>query len=223
MSVEASLKGFRFLVSGFRFKPELGARNHEAIEGKYMNKTFRIRIGFSCSDNREPETCTEPCRKIENLKWLGLLVLLFGWVGMAQAQQPTKIPRIGYLSLGSSITATTRYEAFRQGLRELGYVEGKNIVTEWRAADGKLDRLPALAAELVRLKVEVIVAAASSVTLAAKEATTTIPIVIAQEGDPVGTGLVASLARPGGQPYWIINPRRGAIRKTTGASEGDCS
>ena len=93
---------------------------------------------------------------------------------------------------------SARIEAFRQGLRELGYVEGKNIVIEWRSAEGKLDRLPALAAELVRLKVDVIVTAGATSTRAAKEATATIPIVMTQDPDPVGNGFVASLARPGG-------------------------
>jgi putative ABC transport system substrate-binding protein len=116
----------------------------------------------------------------------------------ARAQQPTKIPRIGWLT-GSSLSANSaRREAFRQGLRELGYIEGKNIVIEWRSAEGKLDRLPALAAELVRLKVDIIVTAGAIVTRAAKEATSTIPIVMTQDVDPVGTGFVASLARPGG-------------------------
>jgi len=113
----------------------------------------------------------------------------------AQAQQPTKIPRIGYLGGGS---ANSRSEAFRQGLRELGYVEGKNIVIEWRHHEGKVDRLPMLAAELVRLKVDIIVSAGAAVTRAAKQATATIPIVMTNEADPVGTGVVASLARPGG-------------------------
>ena len=116
----------------------------------------------------------------------------------ADAQQPTKIPRIGYLSGQSLSTISARIEAFRQGLRELGYVEGKNIVIEWRYAEGKLDRLPALAAELVRLKVDVIVTGGSGSTRAAKEATNTIPIVMTQDHDPVGNGFVASLARPGG-------------------------
>jgi putative ABC transport system substrate-binding protein len=92
----------------------------------------------------------------------------------------------------------TRVEAFRQGLRELGYAEGKNIVIEYRYAEEKLDRLPALAAELVRLNVDVIVTGGPQVTRVAKEASVTIPIVMAQDGDPVGTGFVASLARPGG-------------------------
>jgi len=93
---------------------------------------------------------------------------------------------------------STRTEAFRQGLRELGYVEGKNIVIEWRSAEGKRDRLPSLAAELVRLKVDIIVTAGPPATRSAKKATVTIPIVFAQDGDPVASGFVASLARPGG-------------------------
>ena len=117
---------------------------------------------------------------------------------IAEAQQPTKVPRIGYLSAASPSANSARIEAFRQGLRELGYVEGKNIVIEWRSAEGKLDRLPALAAELVRLKVDVIVTGGPTATRAAKEATATIPIVMAQDTDPVGNGFVASLARPGG-------------------------
>ena len=109
-----------------------------------------------------------------------------------------KSPRIGYLSGASPSLISDRIEAFRQGLRELGYVEGKNIVIEWRYAEGKLDRLPRVAAELVRLKVDIIVTAGPSATRAAKEATDTIPIVMAQDPDPVGNGFVASLARPGG-------------------------
>jgi len=116
----------------------------------------------------------------------------------ARAQQPTKIPRIGYLDAASLSVNAARIEAFRQGLRELGYVEGKNIVIEWRSAEGKLDRLPALASELVGLKVDIIVSSGNSVTRSAKEATSTIPIVMAQDADPVGSGTVASLARPGG-------------------------
>jgi putative ABC transport system substrate-binding protein len=116
----------------------------------------------------------------------------------AQAQQPTKIPRIGYLIGASLSNNSTRIEAFRQGLRELGYIEGKNIVIEWRSAEEKLDRLPALAAELVRLKVDIIVTGGPIPTRAAKEATSTIPIVMTQDPDPVGNGFVASLARPGG-------------------------
>jgi putative ABC transport system substrate-binding protein len=135
-----------------------------------------------------------------NKKVIGLALgaLLLALSFPAEAQQPTKIPRIGYLTAVPLSAITARIEAFRQGLRELGYVEGKNIVIEWRSAEGKLDRLPALAAELVRLKVDVIVTAGPPVTRAAKEATATIPIVMAQDSDPVGNGFVASLARPGG-------------------------
>src|SRR5262245_13610718 len=134
-----------------------------------------------------------------NKKVAWLLALLFLAAGtFAQGQQATKVPRIGFLSASSPSVISARLEAFRQGLRELGYVEGKNIVIEYRYAEEKLDRLPALAAELVRFKVEVIVTGGSTSTRAAKEATTTIPIVMAQVNDPVGNGFVASLARPGG-------------------------
>jgi putative tryptophan/tyrosine transport system substrate-binding protein len=116
----------------------------------------------------------------------------------AEAQQPTKVPRIGHLNAASLSVTAARAEAFRQGLRELGYIEGKNIVIEWRSGEGKEDRVPALAAELVRLKVDVIVTSGPIPTRSAKEATVTIPIVMAQDSDPVGNGFVASLARPGG-------------------------
>jgi putative ABC transport system substrate-binding protein len=129
---------------------------------------------------------------------LALSALLLTLCASARGQQPGKVPRIAYLS-GVPVTAlTSRIEAFRQGLRELGYVEAKNIVIEWRSADAKLDRLPELAAELVRLKVEVIVSPGPPVTLALKKATQTIPIVMAADTDPVGNGFVNSLARPGG-------------------------
>jgi len=116
----------------------------------------------------------------------------------AGAQQPKKVPRIGFLSAASSSAISARVEAFRQGLRDLGYVEGKNIFIEWRFAEGKSGRLPSLAAELVRLKVDVIVAEAPTSTRSAKQATVTIPIVMVFDDDPVGSGFVASLARPGG-------------------------
>jgi len=117
---------------------------------------------------------------------------------LAEAQQPTKVPLIGYLSASSAAEALPRTEAFRKGLHELGYVEGKNLVIDFRYADGKFDGLPALVAELVRLKVDVIVTAGPSVTRPAKDATATIPIVMTNDSDPVGAGFVASLARPGG-------------------------
>jgi len=117
----------------------------------------------------------------------------------AQAQQAAKVPRIGYLA--GSLAASRhlhQQEAFLQGLRDLGYVEGRNIVIEYRDAEGKYDRLPALGAELVALKVDVIVVGSTPAALAAKQATRTIPIVLAFVADPVGSGLVTSLARPGG-------------------------
>ena len=131
------------------------------------------------------------------LVWL-LVIFFVANISVAQGQQPTKPPRIGFLAAASPSSISARIEAFRQGLRELGYVEGKDIVIEYRYAEGKLDRLPALAAELVRLKVDIIVSAGNGPTRAAKEATVTIPIVMTNESDPVGSGVVASLARPGG-------------------------
>jgi putative ABC transport system substrate-binding protein len=129
---------------------------------------------------------------------LTLTALLFVLCSSAQAQEPTRIPRIGYLNASSLSTNAIRMEAFRHGLRDLNYVEGENIVIEWRSADGKSNRLAALAAELVRIPVKVIVTGGSTSTRAAKTATSTIPIVITNDPDPVGDGLVASLARPGG-------------------------
>jgi putative tryptophan/tyrosine transport system substrate-binding protein len=125
------------------------------------------------------------------------VVLLAAGV-IAEAQQPRKVPRIGWLGGASASALASRLDAFRQGLRELGYVEGKNIVIELRAAEAKPDLLPALAAELVSLKVDVIVTGGPLPTRSAKEATSTIPIVMAFDTDPVGNRFVASLARPGG-------------------------
>jgi putative tryptophan/tyrosine transport system substrate-binding protein len=125
-------------------------------------------------------------------------VMLLAVAVVADAQQPTRVPRIGFLSSLSASTISARAEAFRQGLRGHGYVEGKTIFIEWRYAEGELDSLPALAAELVRLKVDVIVTGGPAVNRTAKEATGTIPIVLAFDNDPVGNGFAASLARPGG-------------------------
>ena len=158
-----------------------------------MAKIFRAKIRWLRSGNRKS--------KIQNRKWGGLFarVIAFTLCGVAvEAQQPTKIARIGYLATTSLSAISARFEAFRQGLRELGYVEGKNIVIEVRYAEGKLDRLRELAAELVRLKVDIIISGGPAVTRAAKESSSTIPIVMAQDPDPVGNGFVASLARPGG-------------------------
>jgi putative tryptophan/tyrosine transport system substrate-binding protein len=129
---------------------------------------------------------------------LSLCTMLFALCSSAQAQQPKKVPRIGYLSASSASEALVRTNAFRRGLLELGYVEGKNLTLEFRYAEGKFERLPALATELVQLNVDVIVTAGPSVTGPAKAATAAIPIVMTNDSDPVGSGFVASLARPGG-------------------------
>src|SRR5919108_980798 len=134
----------------------------------------------------------------KNTFCVALCAMLFALCFSASAQQRTKIPRIGFLGAASLTANSARIDAFRQGLRELGYVEGKNIVVEYRYADGKPDRLPALAAELVGLKVDVIVSGGAAATRPSKEATTTIPIVMTNDPDPVRSGFVASLARPGG-------------------------
>jgi len=122
----------------------------------------------------------------------------------AEAQQAAKVPRIGYVSTNLAANPHLR-EAFLQGLRDLGYVEGRNVVIEYRSAEGKLERFPALAAELVALKVDVIVAANTRAALAAKHATRTLPIVFATAVDPVTNGLVTSLARPGGNVTGLSN------------------
>jgi len=124
--------------------------------------------------------------------------MLVVWGAVAQAQQPKKVPRIGLLSPLSSSTASLNLEAFRKSLREIGYVEGQNIAIDYRFAEGRFDRLPQLAAELVQLKVDIIVAGSVSGALATKKASGSIPIVFVGIGDPVANGLVASLARPGG-------------------------
>ena len=126
------------------------------------------------------------------------VVVLLAVAVIAEAQQPAKVPRIGYLVPGSASTSRSSVDGFRQGLRDLGYVEGKNIVIEYRYAEGRDDRVRDLAADLVRLKVDIIVTSSTVAVGAAKELTGTIPIVMTGTGDPVATGLVANLARPGG-------------------------
>jgi putative tryptophan/tyrosine transport system substrate-binding protein len=171
-----------------------------------MKRIFRSRFSASQSANLKPvlslaegsKACGEPCRTIENLKWLGLLVIAFVLVvGEVVAQaQPGRIPRLGFL-YASSPSPNVQIR-FLQGLRKFGYVEGQNITIEFRSAKGQFERLPVLAAELVRLNVDVIVTGGSTATRAAREATGTIPIVMTQDNDPVASGFVASLARPGG-------------------------
>jgi putative tryptophan/tyrosine transport system substrate-binding protein len=138
---------------------------------------------------------------IRDRKRAGLLTIVLALTiggAVSEAQQPTKVPRVGYLSGISLSPDSTRVEAFKDGLRDLGYVEGKNIVIEWRSGEGKLDRNLAYAAELVRLNVDVIVAAGATEIRAARETTAIVPIVMIRGGDPVGSGYVATLARPGG-------------------------
>jgi len=127
-----------------------------------------------------------------------LLMSVMLLTGSVQAQQPAKIPRMGFQGAASASAVWPRAQALRQGLRELGYVEGKNILIEWRHAEGKLDRLDEFAAEFVHLNVDVIVTAAPSSTRAVKKATSIIPIVMAWDNDPVANGFVSSLAHPGG-------------------------
>jgi putative ABC transport system substrate-binding protein len=136
--------------------------------------------------------------KIQNRKWLGciaIFVVLTGWVCVAQAQQPARLPRVGILFMGGR--DQPHLESFKQGLREHGYSEGKNIVLEYRYAEGKYDRLTALTQEFVREKVDIIVTTSTQSALAARAATRTIPIVITS-GNPVQQGLAESFAKPGG-------------------------
>jgi ABC-type uncharacterized transport system substrate-binding protein len=127
-----------------------------------------------------------------------IAVVLLAVAVIAEAQQPTKVPRIAYLTVAPLSANVARVEAFREGLRELGYMEGKNIVIEWRSGEGKLESEGELVAEAVRLKVDVIVTSGPTMTRAAKQATATIPIVMTFDSDPVENGFIASLARPGG-------------------------
>jgi len=153
-------------------------------------------------------------RSENNLKFavvVGAVLLALSFP--AEAQQPKKVPRIGFLESGGAERTKSRLAAFEQGLRELGYVQGKNILIEQRYAAGQFEKLPELAAELVRLKVDVILAGGAPAAHAAKEATTTIPIVMGNAADPVGTGLVVSLARPGGNITGLSDFFAGVITK----------
>jgi len=158
-----------------------------------MSEKALLRVLNSSSDNRKSA--------IQNRKWVSVFAIAVALTmcgARVEAQQPTKVRRMGYLSGNSLSSEAVRIDALRQGLRELGYVEGKNMVIEYRFAEGKLDRLAQLVAELVRLKVDVIVTAGTGSTRTANEATSMIPIVMTQDPDPVRNGFVASLARPGG-------------------------
>ena len=131
------------------------------------------------------------------VRFIVVAVMLLTMPIIAEAQQPKKVPRIGFLGAASASVLANRLEGFRIGLRELGYVEGKNIIIEWRYAEGKFDRLPALVDELLRMKVDVIVTTSSISARAARKATKTVPIVMTT-GSPVEQGLAESLAKPGG-------------------------
>jgi putative ABC transport system substrate-binding protein len=144
--------------------------------------------------------------------WCILATVILTAIYPAEAQQTAKVFRIGYLTTALSERQKHRLAAFQQGLRDLGYVEGKNIIIEYRFADGKFERLPELVAELVRLNVDILVAAGAPAAHAAKSATKTIPIVM-QSGDPVGTGLVTSLARPGGNITGLSDFTVGVVTK----------
>jgi putative tryptophan/tyrosine transport system substrate-binding protein len=132
-----------------------------------------------------------------SLKRLVLGALLLALCSFAEAQQAGKIPRLGFLDTSTASASADRLEAFWQEIRKLGWIEGKNITIEYRFAENDPKRLPELVADLVRLKVDVIVVLGTGAAVAAKSATTTIPIVLTAVGDPVAAGLIASLARPG--------------------------
>jgi putative ABC transport system substrate-binding protein len=152
--------------------------------------------------NLKSKTCPEPHRRIKNRKWLGIVALAVAFTlcgARAEAQQAKKIPRIGYLSGLDPAGESARSEAIRLALRELGYIEDQNIAIMYRYAEGKVDHFPELAAELVRLKVDIIVAVGDRGIGAAKKATKTVPIVMVSSGlDPVEAGYIESLAHPGG-------------------------
>jgi putative ABC transport system substrate-binding protein len=153
-------------------------------------------------DKLRPRACRgERSRSIQNLKWVGLFAIVVALTvcgARAAAQQPTKVFRIGYLDPTTASGSAVLVEAFRQELSKLGWIEGKNIAIEYRFAEQKLERAPELVADLLGIKVDLIVVTGTVPASAAKRATSSVPIVMANVGDPVGAGLVASLARPGG-------------------------
>jgi putative tryptophan/tyrosine transport system substrate-binding protein len=163
-----------------------------------MRKNFGLNILDAQFFNLKSKTCPEPCRRIQSRKSVGTVavVVTLTMCGAVAQAATGKVPKIGFLGARSAASGTG-LERLRQELRALGYVEGKNIVFESRYADNQLDRLPAIADELVRIKVDALVAADTPEALAAKNATKTIPIVFVIGGDPVTAGLVDSLARPG--------------------------
>jgi putative tryptophan/tyrosine transport system substrate-binding protein len=168
---------------------------------KSVKQKFSLRFPGFQSDNRQSKTCPEFYRRIQNRKLVGLVALAVAFAlcgAVAQAQQTGKVLRIGFLDNSTASGMAVLADALRQELSKLGWIEGKNFVIEYRFTEQKIERLPELAAGLVRLKVDLIVVGGVQPALAAKKATSTIPIVMATSGDPVAAGLVASLARPGG-------------------------
>jgi putative ABC transport system substrate-binding protein len=160
---------------------------------KFMNEKTWLGILIPFSGNLRSA--------IQNRKWAKLFAIVVALAvcgTRAEAQQTGKVFRIGYLEPGTASGNTVLLDGFRQELSKLGWIEGKNITVEYRFAEQKMERLPELAADLVRLKVDLVVVSSGPPALAAKKVTTTIPIVMANVGDPVGQGLIASLARPGG-------------------------
>jgi putative ABC transport system substrate-binding protein len=151
-----------------------------------------------------------------------LVVVLLAVPVTVGAQQPTKVPLIGYLSTtGDPGDPGNQVEAFRQGLRNFGHIEGKNVLVEYRYVEGNVDRIPSLVAELVQLKVDVFVTAVFLAIRLAKQATKTIPIVMVTAQDPVAAGFIDSLARPGGKFYGDHQTHPRVERKTAGIAQGD--
>ena len=187
-----------------------------------MSEMFPVRAWDFRWGNRKFKTCPEPCRRIQNRKLAGIvaIVVTLAMCGaVVQAQQTGKIFCIGILDASTASGSAVLVDAFRQELSKLGWIEGKNITIEYRFAEQKPERLSELAADLVRLKVDLIVVSDGTPALAAKGATTTIPIVMTNVGDPVAAGLIASLARPGGNVTGLsslstqLNTKRLAVLK----------
>jgi putative ABC transport system substrate-binding protein len=177
-------------------------------KGKPVKPKFFLRYLCFQSGNLKPVLSNAEGSKIENLKWVGLLAIVVGLTvcgARAEAQQTGKVARIGFLDNSTASGIAVLSEAFRQELSKLGWIEGKNLIIEYRFSEQKRERLPELALDLLRLNVDLIVTTGEPPALAAKKATTTIPIVMANAGDPVGSGLVASLARPGGNVTGLSN------------------
>jgi putative tryptophan/tyrosine transport system substrate-binding protein len=152
-------------------------------------------------DNPKSKTCGERRRTVQNRKWVGIFAIVVALTvcgARAEAKQAEKVAKMGWLTSGSQIGTDVRSEFLRQELKKLGYIEGKNLAIEFRSSEGKVDRLPGLADELVRLKVDVIYANSATIAAFAKKSTQTVPIVFLSSAEPVSAGLVNSLARPGG-------------------------